>query len=134
MLEEILDVLTDKAPDRSDGHFDEYVRECHDGRLREIISDQSIILTTGIPEPFRVWEASAHTHLKRPQFIACSLRGVIFITDETSGLLAVRQKKPADIEPRGTSLTFMRGVIISGHFVRPPNMLTKFFKDPKYVD
>ena len=23
---------------------------------------------------------------------------------------------------------------MSGHFLRPPNMLTKFFKDPKYVD
>ena len=34
----------------------------------------------------------------------------------------------------GNSLTFMTGVIMSGHFLRPPNMLTKFFKDPKYVD
>ena len=32
------------------------------------------------------------------------------------------------------SLTFMMGVIMSGHFLRPPIMLTKFFKDPKYVD
>ena len=35
---------------------------------------------------------------------------------------------------RGNSFTFMTGVIMSGHFLRPPNMLTKFFKDPKYVD
>ena len=34
----------------------------------------------------------------------------------------------------GNSLTFMTGVIMSGHFLRPPNMLTKFFKNPKYVD
>ena len=31
------------------------------------------------------------------------------------------------VEPRGDSLTFMTGVIMSGHFLRPPNMLTKFF-------
>ena len=34
----------------------------------------------------------------------------------------------------GDSLTFMTGVIMSNHFLRPPNMLTKFFKDPKYVE
>ena len=40
-----------------------------------------------------------------------------------------------DLVPgRGDSLTFMTGVIISGHFLRSPNMLTKFFKDPKYVE
>ena len=33
MLEEILDVLTDKALDRRDRHFDDYVREIHDERL-----------------------------------------------------------------------------------------------------
>ena len=36
--------------------------------------------------------------------------------------------------PRGDSLTFMMGVIMSGHFLRPPNIFTKFFKDPTYVD
>ena len=35
----------------------------------------------------------------------------------------------------GNSLTFMTGVIMSGHFLRPPNMLTKFSETPKnYVD
>ena len=34
----------------------------------------------------------------------------------------------------GSSFTFMTGVIMSDHFLRPPNMLTKFFKDPKCVD
>ena len=34
----------------------------------------------------------------------------------------------------GDSLTFMTGVIMSGHFLRLPNILTKFFKDPIYVD
>ena len=76
----------------------EYVGEIHDERLREIISDRSITLTTVIPESFKVWAASTHTHLKRPLFIACSPRGVIFIMDDTSGLSAVRQKKPAEIE------------------------------------
>ena len=64
MSELILDVLTDKALDRRDRHFDEYVREIHEERLRELTSNQSIMLTTVIPEPFRVWEASTHTHLK----------------------------------------------------------------------
>ena len=54
MLEAILDVVTDKALDRRDRHSDEYVREIHDERLREIISNQSITLTTVIPEPFKV--------------------------------------------------------------------------------
>ena len=44
MLEEILDVVTDKAPDRRDRHSDEYIREIHDERMREIIGNQSIIL------------------------------------------------------------------------------------------
>ena len=35
---EILDAVTDKSLDRRDRHFDEYVREIHDKRLREIIS------------------------------------------------------------------------------------------------
>ena len=35
-------------------------------------------------------------------------------------------------EPRGDSLTFKTRVIMSDHFLRPPNMLTTFFKDPKY--
>ena len=36
---------------------------------------------------------------------------------------------------RGTQLTFMTGVVMSGHFLRPPNMLTKFLETPKkYVD
>ena len=36
--------------------------------------------------------------------------------------------------PRRELIDFYDGVIMSGHFLRPPNMLTKFFKDPKYVD
>ena len=31
------------------------------------------------------------------------------------------------VEPRGDSFTFMMGVIMSGHFLRHPNMLTKIF-------
>ena len=35
----------------------------------------------------------------------------------------------------GNSLTFMMGVIMLGHFLRPPNMLTKFSETPQnYVD
>ena len=34
----------------------------------------------------------------------------------------------AKLAPQGgDSLTFMTGVIMSVHFLRPPNMLTKFF-------
>ena len=66
MLEEILDVLTDKTLDRRDRHFHEYAREIHDERLREIISNQSIILTTVIPEPFRGLGSFNHTSQKTP--------------------------------------------------------------------
>ena len=34
----------------------------------------------------------------------------------------------------GDSSKFMTGVIMSGHFLRPPDMLTKILKDPKHVD
>ena len=34
----------------------------------------------------------------------------------------------------GGLVDFYDGVIMSDPFLRPPNMLTKFFKDPKYVD
>ena len=53
MSEGMLGVVTDKALDRRDRHSDEYVREIHDERMREIISNQSIILTAVIPEPFK---------------------------------------------------------------------------------
>ena len=89
--------LTDKALDRRDRHADEYVREIHDERLREIISNQSIIFTTVIPEPFKAWEASTHKHLKTPIYSLLS-PSLIFRTDETSRLSGVRQKRPAEIE------------------------------------
>ena len=38
-------------------------------------------------------------------------------------------------DPGGGTQDFYDGVIMSGHFLRPPNMLTKFSEIPKnYVD
>ena len=59
-LKIILEIVTDKALDRRDRHSDEYVREIHDERLREIIKEQNRILITVIPEPFKVWAATTH--------------------------------------------------------------------------